>query len=54
MPSNKLIHRGDNTQTQDQVITPKSFNVMKTIVSKPPKPMPPEDAFADTPLSLDI
>ena len=51
--SNRLIHIGDNTQNQDQVITPKSFNVIKTNVSNPANPIPPEDAVADTfPLSL--
>lgn len=37
-----LIHIGENTQIQLQLITPQSFNTMNTIVSRPENPIPPE------------
>jgi hypothetical protein len=39
----KLISRGDKTHHHDHAITPVSLSVMKTIVSSPTKPTPPED-----------
>ena len=39
--SKKLIHRGERTHSHDQAMTPVSLRVMKTMVSKPAKPMPP-------------
>jgi hypothetical protein len=39
----KLIHSGDSTQTQGQVILPVSFSAMKTTVRRPEKPTPPEE-----------
>lgn len=40
------IQRGERTQSQDQVIIPQSLRTMKTIVKRPVKPMPPDDAVA--------
>ncbi len=34
------IQRGDNTHHQDQLMYPVNFKTIKTIVSKPEKPMP--------------
>ncbi|MDE2097578.1 MAG: hypothetical protein KGL39_10055 [Patescibacteria group bacterium] len=39
------IHIGDNTQIHDQLMIRHNLRVIKTIVSKPQKPMPPEDDF---------
>lgn len=36
------IKIGDNIHYHDQLIHPVNFNVIKTIVSNPQKPMPPE------------
>jgi len=41
--SRRLIHIGDSTHTQGQVICPVSLRPMKRIVSRPGKPMPPEE-----------
>ena len=38
--SNKEIHIGLNTHTQDQFITPINFNTMNAIVSNPQNPTP--------------
>lgn len=37
------IRDGDNTHHHDQSILPNSLRVIKTIVSRPKKPTPPED-----------
>jgi len=41
------IHNGDNTHHHDQAIYPVNFNVIKTIVSNPVKPIPPLEAEFD-------
>ena len=41
------IQMGERTQSQDQVMIPQSLRTMKTIVKRPAKPMPPDDAVAD-------
>jgi hypothetical protein len=41
--SRALIHRGDSTHHQLQVIWPVSFRPMKRTVSRPGKPMPLEE-----------
>ena len=38
----KGVHAGARTHHQDQSITLQSLRVMKTMVRRPPKPMPPE------------
>jgi uncharacterized Zn-binding protein involved in type VI secretion len=38
-----VIHIGENTHHHDHVITLHSFNVIKTIVNRPVKPIPVED-----------
>lgn len=38
------IHIGERTHTQLQSILPRSLRTMNTIVSRPQKPMPPDDA----------
>jgi hypothetical protein len=43
--TNAVIHIGARTQTHDHSIAFNSFNVIKTMVSKPPKPMPPLACF---------
>ena len=43
IPRRKLIHSGDNTQIQGQVMLPVSFKAMKTTVRRPEKPTPPEE-----------
>jgi len=50
--TNKLIHIGDNTHYHDQEMTPPSLKPMKTMVSIPVKPKPPEEdlsAMVQTP-----
>lgn len=39
-PNANGIHSGAKTQTQDQLITPQSLSVIKTIVSSPKNPIP--------------
>jgi hypothetical protein len=39
------IQSGDSTHHHDQSMTPESFRAMKTIVSRPMKPIPPELEF---------
>jgi hypothetical protein len=38
-----LIQIGERTNHQDHVITSQSFRVIKTMVRRPTKPIPPED-----------
>ena len=46
------IQMGERTQSQDQVMIPQSLRTMKTIVRRPAKPMPPDDADADAELLM--
>lgn len=39
----RLIQIGANTQTQGQLMKPVSFRVMKTMVRRPEKPIPPDE-----------
>jgi hypothetical protein len=41
IPSNALIQSGDNTHSQDQLITFVNFNTINTIVRRPVNPIPP-------------
>jgi hypothetical protein len=38
-----LIQIGERTNHQDHVMTSQSFRVIKTMVRRPTKPIPPED-----------
>jgi hypothetical protein len=40
MNKTKLIQIGDNTHSHDQLMTCVSLRTMKTIVNRPPKPIP--------------
>jgi hypothetical protein len=44
-PSRALIHRGDRTHTQGQVICPVSLRPTNKTVNKPGNPIPPEDVL---------
>jgi hypothetical protein len=43
MASRALIHRGDSTHHQDQLMYPVSLRPINNTVSKPGNPMPPEE-----------
>jgi len=42
MASRALIHKGDSTHHQDQLMYPVSLRPINNTVSKPGNPMPPE------------
>jgi len=46
-PKRKLIHSGESTQTQGQVMLPVSFSAINTMVRRPEKPTPPEEEEED-------
>jgi len=43
MASKRLIHIGDSTHHQDQLMCPVSLRPINNTVSKPGNPMPPEE-----------
>ena len=55
MASKALIHRGDSTHHQDQLMYPVSLRPINNTVSKPVNPMPPEEVeeLLDIVMSLD-